>query len=397
MKIALLCSGLGQVVRGHEVFARGLFDLLADDLDITLFKGGGEASAREWVMPNVHRYDPCLDHIHANTSPRWASAFREQERVRIEHETFAYASLVHLLQNDFDIVHCLEQEVCNVIHDNRHLFRRPPKLVFSNGGAIAVRELPRCDAVQEHTDHNMSFSDKQRAFMIPHGVDLKRFHPGVKSDFRQRHGIPADAFVVISVGTIGFAHKRMDYVVREVAAVPGAHLLVVGQRNADTPAIQALAQQLMGERAVFATLPHAELPQAYAAADVFTLASRFETFGIVYIEAMAMGLPVICTNHVNQTSIVKEGVFIDVTQEGALTSALRDTPRERLKALGRRGLEIVRECYDLEVLKRRYAETYAALAATPVELPGYTMKKKLQSNLRNVVRRTSRLIHGHAR
>ena len=42
-KIALLCSGLGNIKRGHEIFAQDLFDLLKNDLDITLFKGGGEA------------------------------------------------------------------------------------------------------------------------------------------------------------------------------------------------------------------------------------------------------------------------------------------------------------------------------------------------------------------
>ena len=51
---------------------------------------------------------------------------------------------------------------------------------------------------------------------------------------------------------------------------------------------------------MFDSLPHDELPQAYAAADVFTLGSLHETFGIVYIEAMAMGLPVVCTQHPNQ-------------------------------------------------------------------------------------------------
>lgn len=134
--------------------------------------------------------------------------------------------------------------------------------------------------------------------MIPHGVDRNLFHPGVKTDFRKEHGIPSDAFVVISVGTICYWHKRMDYVIREVAAVPGAYLVIVGQECADTDQIVALGKKLMGDRIVFTRMPHDELPRAYAVADVFVLGSLFETFGIVYIEAMAMGLPVICTNHV---------------------------------------------------------------------------------------------------
>ena len=47
-RIALLCSGLGHIRRGHEVFARDLFDLLKGELDITLFKGGGEPWSARW-------------------------------------------------------------------------------------------------------------------------------------------------------------------------------------------------------------------------------------------------------------------------------------------------------------------------------------------------------------
>ena len=396
MKIALLCSGLGRVHRGHEVFARDLFDLLGEAVDITLFKGGGKAAARERVIDNLPRTAACLDHVHVAVSPKWAEAAKEEERDRIEARTFAYAALKPLLEGGFDVVHCLEREVCNTVHDHRHLFQRTPKVVFSNGGAIAARDLPRCDFVQEHSAHNLSFSARHKAFLIPHGVDLQRFQPGLPSDFRARHGIPADAFVVISVGTIGHSHKRMDHVIEEVAPLDGVRLLVVGQQSPQTPAIKALGQRLMGERIVFATLPHDELPQAYAAADAFVLGSLFETFGIVYIEAMAMGLPVICTNHVNQRSIVQEGLFIDMSRRGALTAALRDTGREALAEIGRRGRAVAERDYDLQRLKRKYVETYHRIAAAPSSLPGYTLKSRLAANLRNLVRRSARLVHGRA-
>lgn len=396
MKIALLCSGLGHIHRGHEVFARDLFTLLGDAVDITLFKGGGEPSPRERVIDNLPRNAACLDHIHVAVSPKWANAARDDERDRVEARTFAYAALKPLLEGGFDIVHCLEQDVCNIVYDHRHLFRNTPKVVFSNGGAIAARDLPRCDFVQEHTDHNLSFSDRRKAFMIPHGVDLERFRPGLPSDFRARHGIPDDAFTVISVGTIGRTHKRMHHVIEEIAPLAGVHLIVVGQENRDTPGVKALGRELMGDRIVFATLPHDELPQAYAAADAFVLGSLFETFGIVYIEAMAMGLPVICTRHVNQRLIVKEGVFVDMSRRGALTEALRSADRAELAALGRRGRAIAEREYDLRVLRRKYLEAYQRIAAAPSSLPRYSLRRKLGANLRNVVRQTLRLVHGRA-
>lgn len=396
MKIALLCSGLGNINRGHEVFARDLFTLLGDAIDITLFKGGGEPAPKERVIDNLSRNAPCLQYVHVAVSPKWVEAAQEGERIRIEGETFAYAALKPLLEGEFDVVHCLEREVCDIIFDQRHLFRKTPKVLFSNGGAIPARDLPRCDFVQEHSERNLMFSAKGKSFMIPHGVDLSRFHPDVESDFRAQHGIPQDAFVVISVGTISYAHKRMDHVIKEVAAVKDAYLLVVGQENQDTPEIKALGKKLMGNRIVFTKLPHSELPKAYAAANVFTLGSIFETFGIVYVEAMAMGLPVICTNHVNQRAIVKEGIFINMNEPGALTNALRQTDRNTLAALGKRGRAIALEYYDLVVLKRQYLERYEAIAKVGVSLPTFSLKKKLTANARNAVRRAARLVFGRA-
>lgn len=370
MKIALLCSGLGHILRGHEVFARDLFDLLKTDLDITLFKGGGEPAAREVVAPNIPRNSPALADVHAQASSKWMAAAQEQERLRAEGESFAWGALPALLAGNYDIVHTLEREVCATLWANRHLFANTPRLLWSNGGAIPAHRQPPCDFVQEHTAANLAQSQRGKAFMIPHGVDTNRFRPGMVSSYRQNHGIPPEAFVVITVGSICYWHKRTDHVIREVAAVPGAWLLVVGQETADTAAIRALGHELMPGRIVFDSLPHADLPQAYAAADVFTLGSLHETFGIVYIEAMAMGLPVVCTEHPNQRQIVQSGVFLDMQANGALTAALRSRSREQWRVFGANGLDVVRQDYDLRVLARRYHGAYGRIAAaSPTPLP----------------------------
>lgn len=394
MKIALLCSGLGNISRGHEVFARDLFDMLADSIDITLFKGVGCSVPKELVINNIPRDAGVLDDIHVVASEKWAAAVQEKERLRIETATFAHAALKPLLEGEFDIIHCLEQEVCDFVYGERHLFKKTPKVVFSNGGAIPAKELPRCDYVQEHTDFNFGRSARQKAFMIPHGVDLDRFNPKVKSTFRQDFGIPDDAFVVISVGTICYWHKRMDYVIKEVAALERAYLVIVGQECPDTPAIKELGKRLMGDRVIFTKLPHDELPKAYAAADVFALGSLSETFGIVYIEAMAMGLPVVSTNHQNQQSIIKEGIFIDMSKPGALSAALSGSERSAFSALGERGRKVVEEHYDLERLKRRYVEQYRRMAEAPVSLPKFTLSKRVAANIRNTIGKISRRLPG---
>ncbi len=394
-RVALLCCGLGNVNRGHEVFAKDLFALLRDRVDITLFKGGGSPAERELVIDNIPRDAPYLTGMHLPVSPKWERAAKEGECLRIEAETFAYNALKPLLMGDFDVVHCLEREVCRLMYANRHLFKRTPKILFSNGGGIPKWDLPPCDFVQEHTEHNYSFSAKDKAFVIPHGVDLSRFRPDVKSSFRKEHGIPDDAFVVIAVGSICYQHKRTDYVIKEVAALPDAYLLAVGQEGPDSAEIKELGNALLGDRVRFLTLPHDELPLAYAAADVFTLGSLFETFGIAYIEAMAMGLPVICTNHPNQRFIVQEGVFVDMAKPGALTQALR-IDRSELRGIGLRGRALVEQVYDLRKLRDRYFERYSSIAQIHSPLPACSWMTRLNSSVRNLLRSMRSLYYGRA-
>ncbi len=396
-RVALLCPGLGRVLRGHESFARSLFDLVADRLDITLFKGGGPASERERVVPCVPRDAACLGGAQLPVSPRWQASALGQERMRVECETFAWAALGPLLEGGYDVIHCLDRDVARVVHANRHLFRRTPTLLFSNGGAMPAADLPPCDFVQEHTGLNLRHSLQGRSFLIPHGVDTTHFRPGAPSDFRLRHGIPPAAPLLISVGTICHWHKRMDHVIREVAAAgDGLHLAIVGQDSDDADAIRALGRELLGQRVHFDSLPHDRLPAAYAAADAFVLGSLFETFGIVYIEAMAMGLPVICTRHPNQRSIVQEGVFVDMARPGALAAVLGAEHRALWPEVGRRGLAVAREQYDLQHLKQQYLSRYAEIAGRARPLPHWNLRRRLHQNVWGTWRHLARKLHGQA-
>ncbi|OQA52015.1 MAG: D-inositol 3-phosphate glycosyltransferase [Candidatus Omnitrophica bacterium ADurb.Bin292] len=318
MKIALLCPGLGNIDRGHEVFARSIFALLKDDVEMTLFKGGGEQTAGEIVVDNIPRYSSLLDGMRLCVSEKWKGAIREQRREDVECATFVHSALKPLLIGEYDIIHCLDKSITNIIWDFRYLFKKTPRILFSNGGAIPRKNLPQCDFVHEYTEHNLKRGIKERSFLIPHGVDLKLFDPGIKTDFRSKYDIPQDALMILSVGKICYWHKRTDYLINEVSKIKGAYLVIAGQESPDSPAIKDLGRKLLGDRAVFLQLSHSDLAQLYKAADIFALASLNETFGIVYIEAMAMGLPVIASAHPNIRQILKNQIFINMAKKGNL-------------------------------------------------------------------------------
>ncbi len=124
---------------------------------------------------------------------------------------------------------------------------------------------------------------------IPNAVDLARFHPATAAEraaARRSLGLAADVIVVLFVGRL-VAKKRLGVVAEALARLDGPwHALVVG----DGPDRRALLP--LGPRVTHVPdLPFGRMPEAYAAADLFTLPSRDEGTPLTVLEAMAAGLP----------------------------------------------------------------------------------------------------------
>jgi glycosyltransferase involved in cell wall biosynthesis len=144
------------------------------------------------------------------------------------------------------------------------------------------------------------------------------------------------------------------------------HLLLVGdvtrgESDGYATEVRRLAVERMGVRAVFHP-PIADIENAYAALDVFVLPSHSETYGMVTIEAMASGLPVIATNSGGTVDIVDDGrtglLFSpeDVDELRAALGRLIDAP-DLAVSLGKsaRGEAVtrfshIRQCESLEAL-----------------------------------------------
>ncbi|MEU1127910.1 glycosyltransferase, partial [Streptomyces sp. NPDC005899] len=124
-----------------------------------------------------------------------------------------------------------------------------------------------------------------------------RFDAGRRRVTRAALGIPEDAFVVGGVGRL-VPGKNVDALIRAVAALPGAHLLLAGDGPEAVP-LRALAVRLgAAERIRFLGECGTGdgplgVPGLLGAMDVFVSASREESFGLAVVEALAAGLPVV--------------------------------------------------------------------------------------------------------
>ena len=139
-----------------------------------------------------------------------------------------------------------------------------------------------------------------RAVQVPCGVDTEHFRPMPRGRARRRLGLAPDEPVVLYVGRIE-PLKGIDILLRAAAETEARfRLLVVGGDGKDErrkAELRRLADELgIGGRVVFQdAVPHAELPFYYNAADICAVPSYYESFGLVALEAMACGVPVVAS------------------------------------------------------------------------------------------------------
>jgi glycosyltransferase involved in cell wall biosynthesis len=148
--------------------------------------------------------------------------------------------------------------------------------------------------------------------VLPTGIPLGRFEVGDGAAFRAAHGIAEGRPVALFVGRV--AHeKNIDFLIEAVrvarASVPDLLLLVTGEGPASGDLKKRVSELGLNEAVRFLGYldRQHELPGCYKAADLFVFASRTETQGLVLLEAMASGLPVMALSAMGTTDILAPG------------------------------------------------------------------------------------------
>lgn len=151
---------------------------------------------------------------------------------------------------------------------------------------------------------------RERYTVIPTGIDLEPFRSSNGKDVRRQRNWGED-LVMVSVGRLA-PEKNWETLLKAAARVYQSHpelrLVMVGD-GPEKAALQALAVKLgIRERVTFTgELPFSEVAGYLKAADLFGFASVTETQGVVTMEAMAAGLPVVAVNASGTRDIVEDG------------------------------------------------------------------------------------------
>ncbi len=226
---------------------------------------------------------------------------------------------------------------------------RDPLMRFIVGGAAQVICASR------HVAKQVEAFGPRACTVIPNGVDLGAFAPPAEAVKRESNLLFTASRLTPKNG--------VDLLLRALPLLPGIQLWIAGEGQ-ERQALEALARELgVAERARFlGYVPHAEIPGYLRRAGAFIRVSRDEGFGLAFLEAMAVGTPVISTG---LGGIPEFAAYekCDLSPEGIAAAVKRVLSDEkRAESLVRDGLEKARR-HSLEAVHARIESEIRSLQA----------------------------------
>jgi len=215
---------------------------------------------------------------------------------------------------------------------------------------------------------------RERIKLIPNGVDIDRLQGNSKQDIRKKHGIPPDSTLILSVGR---NHPKKGY-----ALIPDilnmvlnrgidAYWIIIGRRISEMQ--EEITSYSLSDRIILIEeiertgssydLPPDKLIQYYQGADLFAMTSLLETFGIVLIEAIAAGLPVVCFNAPGIRDIMTPdcGITCPMNDIRAFADSIfRLVKREKNPIFTERCRSYVKS-FSWDIIADKYLELYSYL------------------------------------
>ncbi len=367
MKVAYFA--LSEVYGGHDagfVHAHSVVSFLAKaGVDVELFIGAPEGDVKADVdcvfvalprISNVFRVNP-ISYVRSFFEVR-----RRLKGVDIVHERFHVNPVDLLFLGNRKYVLEVNDPAIELAHGfKRVLYRWLVRMKYGRADAIVVQTETLKRIVSKHTDTPV--------YVVPNGVDVSRFRPGVKSDFRKRYGFSKSDVVVTFVGSFREWHGVLD-VVRMARRLPHAKFLLVGSGKL----FSVVRREAAGvDNVVLAgAVDYDEVPRIMEAADV--LIAPFSTKGFAELdeygfwwcpvklfEYMASGRPVVSYDFVEVRRIVGEGGLLAKPRdfEGFVENVRRLVDDENLRIkLGKVGRTKAVGGYDWSLVAHLLSDVY---------------------------------------
>lgn len=322
MRILFALPGLHRYERGAEVALNSIAAELARGGDDVTLIGAGCA-----------RTDDPYRFLHAGVIGR--EAFERFPSIPVlrsetayEEASFALNLLRLYKPQQFDVTVTCSYPFTNWVlrRKSRATVRPAHVFITQNGDWPAQSDASEyryfgCDGLAcTNPDYFERNRSRWQCALIPNGIDVARFSPGPAT--RERFGLPLDKPVVLMVSAL-IPTKRVADGIEAVSKMPDVYLVVAG----DGPLrgeIDALAAERLPGRFKRLTVKGPDMPDLYRSADVFLHMSIEESFGNVYVEAMACDRPIVGHDSSRLRWIVGDVEFLaDTTDGDALLRSLQ--------------------------------------------------------------------------
>jgi len=288
-------------------------------------------------------------------------------------------------QNDYDIIHShiFPAMVCGA------LSKRKKKLLITlqggdigeykeSGRFIRTAEMPfirwslkKADRVHCVSTHIAKAAERlgaREVNVVPNGVDTAIFRPGDKYQLRKKLGYGLKDKIVVSTSRLT-PKNGLDYLIKALAPLGNVKLVIIGEGE-QRKHLESLIQELKLSNRVFlpGALPHQELPQYLAIADVFCRPSVNEGFGISFIESMACRIPTIGTAVGGITDIInhgENGILVPPEDTKVLSGVLKRVIEDGnlARKIAEKGFQTVKEKFTWEKVLQQMENIYQGLSS----------------------------------
>ncbi len=356
--------------------------LACDGHAVTVFTPAYEGDARTEAREGftIEWLKPVLAYGNAGFTPQLARRLADFDVIHLHYPCYGMAEVVwwaKLRNPALKLVVTYHMDVVGGII-LRPLFWLHTKLLMPRIIRIADRVIVTSNDYAAHSKISKLFYSIPNKFIdIPPEVNTHHFFPRpAHSKIRERHGLANGERMILFVGGLDKAHyfKGIEFLIESFQVVQRStkhqmKLVIVGEGDM-RPAYERRVRALgLDEQIIFAgSVSYDELPEYYSAADVTVLPSidASEAFGIVLIESLACGTPVIASRLPGVRTAFQEGVdglSFTVRNEGQFAAAIaelldHDVVRERM---GAAGLMHARSTYAQEKVYTRLKDVYESL------------------------------------
>ncbi len=304
---------------------------------------------------------------------RYASEFLHQENVDIIHakQVFPQAYIGARLSRRFDTPLYITVQNPLAYKEEMVLRGRIMRMFgwvwlkfAARWAKLGLREAKFCGCVSKYSEARAIEMGAGKTGIVPNGVDTHIFHPPKEAP---------DGFRVVTTSTL-IPRNGIDTLIRAFGPVaaefPEAELEIAGEGPMEDELRSLVGRLQIADRVKFlGTLAHKQIPELLRSADLFVRPSRFEGFGVSFIEAMACGVPVITCPSGGITDFVVDGetgVLVQPDKPDELANAMIGVFRDRgkLSNLKKNALHMVRDRYSWDKITDKVEEAYSACSGS---------------------------------